>query len=114
MRFDIKAFGLTCGILWGLTVFLVTLWLIAFGYQGTFIRNLDHFYFGYSFSLVGSVLGGLLIQSVTTTILSRGVAVELTLIVKAAVVIAVCLLQSERFRRDILLRRLRVTRRAAT
>ena len=57
MRFDVKAFGLTCGILWGATVFLMTLWLIAWGYQGTLIRNLDHIYFGYSFSLLGSVIG---------------------------------------------------------
>jgi hypothetical protein len=57
MRFDIKAFGLACGILWGLTVLLATLWLMAFGFEGTFIRNLDHFYFGYSFSLLGSVIG---------------------------------------------------------
>ena len=46
----------------------------------------------------GAVIGAVLIQSVTTTILSRGVPVEYTLIVKAAVVIAVCLLQAEQFR----------------
>lgn len=53
---------------------------------------------GGRFSLIGSLIGALLIQSVTTTILSRGVAVELTLVFKAIVVIAVCLLQSPRFR----------------
>lgn len=53
---------------------------------------------GGRFSLLGSVIGALLIQSITTTILSRGVPVQYTLVVKAAVVIAVCLLQSERFR----------------
>ncbi len=53
---------------------------------------------GGRFSLLGSVVGALLIQSLTTTILSRGVAVEWTLVVKAAVVIGVCLLQSSRFR----------------
>jgi simple sugar transport system permease protein len=53
---------------------------------------------GGRFCLLGAVVGALLIQSVTTTILSRGVPVEHTLIVKAGIVIAVCLLQSPRFR----------------
>jgi simple sugar transport system permease protein len=54
---------------------------------------------GGRFSLVGSVIGALLIQSLTTTILTRGIAVELTLVVKALVILAVCLLQSEALRR---------------
>jgi simple sugar transport system permease protein len=53
---------------------------------------------GGRFSLLGSIVGALLIQSITTTILSRGVPVEYTLIVKAAVIVAVCLLQSPRAR----------------
>jgi simple sugar transport system permease protein len=53
---------------------------------------------GGRFSLIGSLIGALVIQTLTTTILTRGVAPELTLVVKAAVVIAVCLLQSEPFR----------------
>ncbi|MCK4872733.1 MAG: ABC transporter permease [Phycisphaerales bacterium] len=53
---------------------------------------------GGRFSLAGSIIGALLIQALTTTILSRGVPVEYTLVVKGAVVIAVCLLQAERFR----------------
>lgn len=53
---------------------------------------------GGRFSLVGSIVGAILIQTVTTTILSRGVAVEYTLVVKAGIIIVVCLLQSPRFR----------------
>ncbi len=53
---------------------------------------------GGRFSLTGSLIGAILIQTITTTILTRGVAVELTLVVKAVVVILVCLLQSEKFR----------------
>lgn len=49
-------------------------------------------------SLLGSIVGALLIQCLTTTILGRGVPVEWTLVIKAAVVISVCLLQSPRFR----------------
>ncbi|TCL69893.1 monosaccharide ABC transporter membrane protein (CUT2 family) [Hydrogenispora ethanolica] len=48
--------------------------------------------------LLGSVIGALFIQTLTTTILTRGVNPELTLVVKAVVVIIVCLLQSDKFR----------------
>jgi len=53
---------------------------------------------GGRFYLAGSLVGAILIQTLTTTILTRGVAVELTLVVKAVVVLLVCLLQSEKFR----------------
>lgn len=58
---------------------------------------------GGRFTLIGSLIGALLIQTLTTTILTttivaRGIPPAVTLVVKAAVVIAVCLLQSERFR----------------
>jgi galactofuranose transport system permease protein len=60
---------------------------------------------GGRFFLAGSLIGAILIQTLTTTILTRGVAVELTLVVKAVVVILVCLLQSEKFRAMIFRRR---------
>lgn len=60
---------------------------------------------GGRFNLPGSILGALIIQALNTTILSRGVAVELTLVVKAIVVLAVCLLQSDAFRRAVIRRR---------
>ena len=53
---------------------------------------------GGRFSLPGTVLGALVIQTLTTTILTLGVKAEWTLVVKALVVVAVCLLQSERLR----------------
>lgn len=51
---------------------------------------------GGRFSIVGTVLGALIIQTVTTTINTQGVRVELMLMVKAAVVIGICLAQSGR------------------
>lgn len=60
---------------------------------------------GGRFHLLGSVLGALIIQTLTTTILTRGVPVQYTLVVKAAVVLAVCLLQSEPFRARLRRRR---------
>jgi galactofuranose transport system permease protein len=54
---------------------------------------------GGRFSLVGSLLGALIIQSLTTTIYRFGVPPEVTLVVKAGVVFAVSLLQSPSFRK---------------
>ncbi len=64
---------------------------------------------GGRFFLLGSLVGAILIQTLTTTILTRGVAVEWTLVVKAIVIIGVCLLQSEHFRKVIFARGKRVS-----
>jgi simple sugar transport system permease protein len=56
---------------------------------------------GGRFYLTSSLAGALLIQTLTTTILTRNIPVEFTLVVKALVIVAVCLLQSEPFRRKI-------------
>jgi galactofuranose transport system permease protein len=56
---------------------------------------------GGRFYPLGSIIGAILIQTLTTTILTKGVPVEFTLVVKAVVIIAVCLLQSEEFRKVI-------------
>ena len=44
-------------------------------------------------------MGALIIQTLTTAIKMRGVPVDYTLVVKAAVVLGVCLLQSEAVRK---------------
>ena len=56
---------------------------------------------GGRFSLAGSVLGAVIIQSVTTTINTRGVPIQYTLVIKAMIVLAACLLQSDSFRRRV-------------
>lgn len=53
---------------------------------------------GGRFSLTGSMIGALLMQSLTTTILTLGVSPELTFVLKALVVVTVCLLQAPSFR----------------
>jgi simple sugar transport system permease protein len=53
---------------------------------------------GGRFSLAGSIVGALLMQTLTTTILTKGVSPEMTLVLKAVVVVVVCLLQSPAFR----------------
>ncbi|MEZ7132051.1 ABC transporter permease [Nonomuraea sp. AD125B] len=60
---------------------------------------------GGRFSLSGTVLGALIIQTLTTTIYSIGVPPETTLLFKALVVTAVCLIQSPSFRAKAFRRR---------
>lgn len=56
---------------------------------------------GGRFYLSGTLVGALIIQTLTTTILMIGVPPEITLVVKAFVVLVVCLIQSETFRQAI-------------
>jgi ribose/xylose/arabinose/galactoside ABC-type transport system permease subunit len=56
---------------------------------------------GGRFSLAGSVIGALIIQTLTYAIYSLGVPPEINLVVKAGVVFAVMLLQSAEFRRSV-------------
>jgi simple sugar transport system permease protein len=49
---------------------------------------------GGKFNLAGSLVGALLIQTLTTTIYSFGVPPEISLVVKALVVVLICFLQS--------------------
>ena len=56
---------------------------------------------GGRFSLAGSVLGALIIQTLTSTIYSIGVPPEINMVVKAAVVFVVMLLQSAEFRASL-------------
>jgi len=56
---------------------------------------------GGKFYLLGSMIGALIIQTLTTTIYAFNVAPEISQVVKAFVVYGVSLLQSERFRRSV-------------
>ncbi|MGO4372538.1 ABC transporter permease [Paenibacillus sp. MCAF20] len=59
---------------------------------------------GGRFYLMGTVIGALIIQTLTTTIYIIGVRPEITLVVKAIVVLIVCLVQSEAFRKSLVQR----------
>lgn len=56
---------------------------------------------GGKFYLMGSMVGALIIQTLTTTIYSIGVPPEITLVVKSVVVFLVMMFQSETFRRTV-------------
>ena len=56
-KLDVKACALACGLIWGLGLFVLTWWIIAFdGPTGepTFIGRV---YRGYSITPIGSVIG---------------------------------------------------------
>lgn len=69
---------------------------------------------GGRFSLGGTVLGALIIQTLSTTVYTLGVPPETTLVFKAFVVIVVCLVQSPVFRAKVLRRRRTTTPRSHT
>jgi galactofuranose transport system permease protein len=56
---------------------------------------------GGRFTLIGSMIGALLIQTLTTTMYNFGVAPAVAPVPKAIVIIAVCLMQSPTFRRHV-------------
>ena len=56
---------------------------------------------GGQFSLAGSVIGALIIQTLTYGIYSLGVPPEVNLVVKAVVVFVVMLIQSSEFRHSV-------------
>jgi galactofuranose transport system permease protein len=64
---------------------------------------------GGRFSIGGTVVGALLIQTLSTTIYTIGIPPQTTLLFKALVVTAVCLLQSPAFRAKVAGRRRRPT-----
>ena len=57
MRLDVKAFGLTCGLIWGLGLFLLTWWIIAFEGATGEVPMIGRLYRGYSITPTGSLIG---------------------------------------------------------
>jgi hypothetical protein len=57
MKLNVKAFGLSCGLVWGLGLFLLTWWIILF--EGNNVQSvfLSSVYQGYTISPVGSLIG---------------------------------------------------------
>jgi hypothetical protein len=56
MQFNIKAYALTCAILWSFSIFIMTWWLIVMGSTGD-MKLLGDFYRGFTLTPVGSVIG---------------------------------------------------------
>ena len=57
MRLNVKAFTLTCGLIWGIGLFLLTWWIIMFDGATREMTFIGHVYRGYNISPSGSVIG---------------------------------------------------------
>ena len=57
MKLNVKAFALTCGIIWGLGLFALTWWIIAFDGATGEATLIGRLYRGYTISPLGSVYG---------------------------------------------------------
>ena len=57
MRLDVKAFALTCGLVWSVGLFCLTWWIIAFDGPTGEITLIGRVYRGYSISPSGSLVG---------------------------------------------------------
>jgi hypothetical protein len=57
MRLNVKAFALTCGLVWGFGLFLLTWWIIAFDGATGEVTFLGRVYRGYNISAAGSIIG---------------------------------------------------------
>jgi hypothetical protein len=57
MKLNVKAFALTCALIWGIGLFVLTWWVIAFDGSTGEVTFIGHVYRGYSISPLGSVIG---------------------------------------------------------
>jgi len=57
MKLNVKAFALACGIIWGLGLFFLTWWIIAFDGATGEPTLIGMLYRGYTISPMGSLIG---------------------------------------------------------
>lgn len=57
MRFDVKALALTCAIFWGVSLFLITWWVILMDGASGDPTVIALVYRGYNISPLGSLIG---------------------------------------------------------
>ncbi len=57
MKLNVPAFGLACGLLWGVGVFCLAWWVMAFEGVTHDLMVLGHLYRGFEISPQGSVIG---------------------------------------------------------
>ena len=57
MKLNTKAFSLACGLVWGLGLFCLTWWVIAFEGVTREPMLIGHIYRGYNISPLGSLIG---------------------------------------------------------
>ncbi len=52
-----RALGIAVGLVWGLSILVVTWWLLIRGTPGEIVSKLSTVYLGYSYSWGGSIIG---------------------------------------------------------
>ena len=57
MKLNIRAFALACGLIWGIGLFALTWWIIAFDGATGEITLIGRLYRGYNISPAGSFVG---------------------------------------------------------
>ncbi|MGO9450407.1 MAG: bacteriophage holin [Candidatus Binataceae bacterium] len=57
LRLNVKACALTCGLIWGIGLFLLTWWIMAFDGATGEATLIGEVYRGYSISPMGSLVG---------------------------------------------------------
>ena len=57
MKLNVRAFALSCVLVWGVGLFLMTWWIIAFDGATTEVTLIGKVYRGYTITPLGSVIG---------------------------------------------------------
>ncbi len=57
MKLNVKAFALTCGLVWGIGLFILTWWIISLDGSTGEVPFISHVYRGYVITPLGSVIG---------------------------------------------------------
>ena len=57
MKLNVNAFAFACAIIWGVGLFALTWWMIAFNGQTGEPTIIGQIYRGYNISAIGSVIG---------------------------------------------------------
>ena len=57
MKLDVRAFAITCALVWGLGLFVLTWWIIAFEGATGDPTLIGRVYRGYTITPLGSVIG---------------------------------------------------------
>ena len=57
MKLNVKAFALTCGLVWGVALFLLTWWIITFDGSTSDPGLIGRLYRGYRITPAGSFIG---------------------------------------------------------
>ncbi len=56
-KLDVKALGLTLGIVWGAAMFIMGVMAMFFNYGDGFVKALGSLYIGYKATALGSLIG---------------------------------------------------------